>query len=158
MKSGKQPDLDRPLDSGPEVDLHLPVLIPADYVPDVHLRLVLYKRIASTPSREELDELKAEMIDRFGPMPDYAQSLFRATRLKLRAAELGIRKIDAGATSGYFIFEESNKVDSKRVLKLIQGKPKEYRLDGPLKLRFTHDARNEEKLFTRIEMLVELLS
>ena len=81
MKSGKEPDLDRPMDAGPEVELHLPVLIPEDYVPDVHLRLVLYKRIASTPSREELDELKVEMIDRFGPLPDYAQSLFRATRL-----------------------------------------------------------------------------
>src|SRR6202045_4120388 len=70
LKSGKQPDLERPLDAGPEVELHVPVLIPEDYVPDVHLRLVLYKRIASTPSREELDELKAEMIDRFGPLPD----------------------------------------------------------------------------------------
>ena len=157
LKSGRQPDLERPLDAGPEVELHLPVLIPEDYVPDVHLRLVLYKRIASTPSREELDELKAEMIDRFGPMPGYAQSLFRAARLKLRAAELGIRRIDAGAGSGYFIFEESNKVEPKRVLKLIQGRPKEYRLDGPLKLRFTHDARTEEKLFARVEQLVEEL-
>jgi transcription-repair coupling factor (superfamily II helicase) len=76
----------------------------------------------------------------------------------LRAAELGIRKIDAGAANGYFIFEETNKLDPKRVLKLIQGKPKEYRLDGPLKLRFTHDARGEEKLFTRIEHLVDALT
>jgi transcription-repair coupling factor (superfamily II helicase) len=158
LKSGKQPDLERPLDAGPEVELHVPALIPEDYVPDVHLRLVLYKRIASTASQEELDEMKVEMIDRFGPMPEYAQSLFRATRLKLRAAELGIRKIDAGASSGYFIFEEANKVDPKRVLKLIQGKPKEYRLDGPLKLRFTHDARSEEKLFARVEQLVEQLT
>jgi transcription-repair coupling factor (superfamily II helicase) len=158
LKSGKQPDLERPLDAGPEVELHLPILIPEDYVPDVHLRLVLYKRIASTASREELDELKVEIIDRFGPMPGYAQSLFRATRLKLRAAELGVRKIDAGAGSGYFLFEEANQVDPKRVLKLIHGKPKEYRLDGPLKLRFTHDARTEEKLFTRIEQLIEQLS
>jgi transcription-repair coupling factor (superfamily II helicase) len=158
LKSGKQPDLERPLDAGPEVELHVPVLIPEDYVPDVHLRLVLYKRIASTESREDLDELKVEMIDRFGPMPEYAQSLFRATRLKLRAAELGIRKIDAGASNGYFVFEETNKVDPKRVLKMIQGRPKEYRLDGPLKLRFTHDARTEEKLFTRVEQLVEQLT
>jgi transcription-repair coupling factor (superfamily II helicase) len=158
LKSGKQPDLERSLNPGPEVELHVPVLIPEDYVPDVHLRLMLYKRIASTPSQEELDELKVEMIDRFGPMPEYAQSLFRATRLKLRAAELGIRKIDAGANSGYFVFEESNRVDPKRVLKMIQGKPKEYRLDGPLKLRFTHDARTEEKLFVRVEQLIEQLA
>ena len=158
LKSGKQPDLERPLDAGAEVDLHVPVLIPEDYVPDVHLRLVLYKRIASTPTRLDLDELKVELIDRFGPLPDFAQSLFRSTYLKLRAAALGIRKIDAGANSGYFLFEEQNKVDPKRVLKLIQGRPKEYRLDGPLKLRFTHDARNEEKLFARVEQLVEQLA
>src|SRR6202158_6598487 len=95
LKSGKQADLERPLNAGPEVELHVPVLIPEDYVPDVHLRLVLYKRIASTPSREELDEMKVEMIDRFGPMPEYAQSLFRSAQIKLRAGDLGIRKIDA---------------------------------------------------------------
>ena len=158
LKSGKQADLERPMDAGPEVELHVPTLIPEDYVPDVHLRLMLYKRIAGTPSREELDELKVEMIDRFGPIPPFAQSLFRATYLKLRAAALGIRKIDAGASSGYVLFEETNKVDPKRVLKLIQGKPKEYRLDGPLKLRFAHIARTEEALFTRVEQLVDQLA
>src|SRR5271163_3097586 len=158
LKSGKQADLEKPLDAGPEVELHLPALIPEDYVPDVHLRLMLYKRIAGTQSREELDELKVELIDRFGPLPPYAQSLFRVTQIKLRAAELGIRKIDAGATGGYIAFDESNKIDAARVVKLIQGRPKDYRLDNPLRLRFTHDARTEEQLFMRIEMLVELLS
>jgi transcription-repair coupling factor (superfamily II helicase) len=158
LKSGKQADLEAPMDAGPEVELHVPTLIPEDYVPDVHLRLMLYKRIAGTPSREELDELKVEMIDRFGPIPPFAQSLFRATYLKLRAAALGIRKIDAGASSGYILFEEQNKVDPRRVLKLIQGKPKEYRLDGPLKLRFGHVARTEEALFTRVEELVDQLA
>jgi transcription-repair coupling factor (superfamily II helicase) len=158
LKSGKQADLEAPLQAGPEVELHLPALIPEDYVPDVHLRLMLYKRIAGTPNREELDELKAEMIDRFGPLPPYAQSLFRATYLKLRAAALGIRKIDAGASNGYILFDETNKIDPRRVLKLIQGKPKEYRLDGPLKLRFAHIARTEEALFTRVEQLVEQLA
>jgi transcription-repair coupling factor (superfamily II helicase) len=158
LKSGKQADLERPMDAGPEVELHVPVLIPEDYVPDVHLRLMLYKRIASTPSREELDELKVEMIDRFGPIPPFAQSLFRSTYLKLRAAALGIRKIDAGASSGYILFEEQNQIDPKRVLKLVQGKPKEYRLDGPLKLRFGHVARTEEALFTRVEELVDQLA
>jgi transcription-repair coupling factor (superfamily II helicase) len=163
LKSGKPADLEQPLHAGPEVELHLPALIPEDYVPDVHLRLVLYKRIAGAESREELDELKVELIDRFGPLPPYAQSLFRTTQIKLRAAELGIRKIDAGATGGYIAFDESNKIDAARVVKLIQTRPKDYRLDNPLRLRFTHDApggglRTEEQLFTRIEMLVELLS
>jgi transcription-repair coupling factor (superfamily II helicase) len=158
LKAGKPADLEKPLHAGPEVDMHLPALIPEDYVPDVHLRLVLYKRIAGAESREELDELKVELIDRFGPMPPYAQSLLRTAHIKLRAAQLGIRKIDAGATGGYFVFDEDNKIDTRRVLKLIQTRPKDYRLEGPLKLRFTHDARNEENLFTGIEMMVELLA
>ena len=158
LKSGKQPDLERPLDAGPEVELHLPALIPEDYVPDVHLRLVLYKRIASMGSREELDELKVEMIDRFGPMPPFAQTLFRITQLKLRAAHLGIRKIEVGPATGYFVFDEQNKIEPKRVLKLLQGRPKEYRLEGPLKLRFSHDARAEDKLFARIDALLTQLT
>jgi len=158
LKSGKQPDLERPLDAGPEVELHVPMLIPEDYVPDVHLRLMLYKRIAGTRSREELDELKVEIIDRFGPIPPFTQSLFRAAYLKLRAAALGIRKIDAGASNGYITFEEQNQIEPKRVLKLIQGKPKEYRLDGPLKLRFAHIARTEEALFGRVEQLIDQLA
>jgi transcription-repair coupling factor (superfamily II helicase) len=158
LKAGKPADLEKPLHAGPEVELHLPALIPEDYVPDVHLRLVLYKRVAGAESREELDELKVELIDRFGPLPPYAQSLFRMAQIKLRAAQLGIRKIDAGASGGYFIFDEDNKIDTRRVLKLIQTRPKDYRLDGPLKLRFTHDARTEENLFTGIEMMVELLA
>ncbi len=157
LKSGKQPDLERPLDAGPEVELHVPALIPEDYVPDVHLRLVLYKRIASTPSREELDELKVEMIDRFGPLPP-----FRAIACSARPSSScaprswGSAKSTPARATATIIFEEQNKIDPKRVLKLIQGKPKEYRLDGPLKLRFTHDARTEEKLFARVEQLVDL--
>jgi transcription-repair coupling factor (superfamily II helicase) len=155
LKSGKQADLERPMDAGPEVELNLPALITEDYVPDVHLRLVLYKRIASVATREELDELKVEMIDRFGPMPEFTLSLLRVTQLKLRAAVLGIRKIAASANSGYLIFDENNTVDPKRLIKLVQGRPKEYRLDGPLKLRFAHDARTEEKLFMRVEQLLD---
>ncbi len=157
LKSGKQPDLEKPLDAGPEVEMHLPALIPEDYVPDVHLRLVLYKRIASLQTREELDELKVELIDRFGPMPPYALTLFHNTQLKLRAVQLGIRKIDVGAASGYLVFDEQNRIDPKKVLKLVQGRAKEFRLEGSLKLRFTHDARTEEKLFQRVETLLDQL-
>lgn len=158
LKAGKQADLDSPLDTGPEVELHLPAMIPEDYVPDVHLRLVLYKRIATIPSREDLDELKVELIDRFGPIPPFTESLLRVRRLKLRAVELGIRKLDAGPASGYIVFEPDNRIDTARVLQLIQSKPKEYRLDGSLKLRFGHVARTEEALFARVEQLLEALA
>ena len=158
LKAGREPDLERPLDAGPEIELHLPALIPEDYVPDVHLRLMLYKRIAGLESLEAIDETKAELIDRFGPLPPQAASLLRIARLRLRATQLGIRKIEAGASAGSFVFEAQNAVDPRRVLKLIQAKSKEYRLDGPLRLRFAHAARSEAALFERIEALLEELA
>jgi transcription-repair coupling factor (superfamily II helicase) len=157
IKSGYAPDLERPLNAGPEIDLHLPALLPEDYVPDVHLRLVMYKRIASVADTEELDDLKVEIIDRFGPLPDAAQTLFRCAELKSRAAKLGIRKIEANPSSGYLIFETENRADPRKVLKLVQSRGKEFRLEGPLKLKFFHEARGEDKLFTRIDkLLVEI--
>ena len=96
LKAGKSPELDRPLDHGPEIDLQAPALIPEDYLPDVHNRLILYKRIASAQSDEELKELQVEMIDRFGLLPEQVKNLLEVTRLKLRATPIGIRKIEAG--------------------------------------------------------------
>ncbi|VAW72763.1 Transcription-repair coupling factor, partial [hydrothermal vent metagenome] len=95
LKAGRQPELDRPLNHGPEVDLHLPALIPDDYLHDVHGRLILYKRIASAANEDELRELQVEMIDRFGLLPEPVKQLFEVTRLKLKAVPLGISKIDA---------------------------------------------------------------
>jgi transcription-repair coupling factor (superfamily II helicase) len=158
IKSGYAPDLERPLNAGPEIDLHLPALLPESYVPDVHLRLVMYKRIASVPNREELDDLKVEIIDRFGPLPDAAQTLFRCAELKSRAAKIGIRKIEANPASGYLIFEAENHADPRKVLKLVQSRSKEFRLEGPLKLKFFHESRGEDKLFARIDKLLGEIS
>jgi transcription-repair coupling factor (superfamily II helicase) len=151
-------DLERPLDAGPEVELHLPALIPEDYVPDVHLRLVLYKRIAGTPIARGARRAEGR-IDR--PLrPAAAVRAVAVPRDADQAARRRARHPQDRCRRHQRLrrFDEQNKIDAKRVLKLIQGRPKDYRLDGPLKLRFTHDARTEENLFTRIEMLVELLS
>ena len=158
LQAGKTADLESPLDAGPEVELHLPAMIPEDYVPDVHLRLVLYKRIATTATQVDLEELKVELIDRFGPLPPFTLSLLRIRQLKIRAAALGIRKIDVGPANGYLVFEPENRIDTAKVIRLIQSRPKEYRLEGALKLRFGHIARTEEALFARIEQLLADIS
>ncbi|MGD8430297.1 MAG: transcription-repair coupling factor, partial [Ectothiorhodospiraceae bacterium] len=81
LRSGREPALDRPLHHGAEVDLRIPALLPEDYLPDVHSRLVLYKRIANASDRDQLRELQVEMIDRFGLLPEPAKNLFRLTEL-----------------------------------------------------------------------------
>jgi len=139
IRRGELPDVDAVEARGAEVELHVPALIPEDYLPDVHTRLTLYKRIAGARDSEELRELQVEMIDRFGLLPDPAKYLFATAELKLQATALGIRKLDIGEAGGRIQFVEKPNVDPMAIIKLIQGQPKLYRMDGPDKLRLTLD-------------------
>jgi transcription-repair coupling factor (superfamily II helicase) len=136
LKSGKVADFDL-LGSGErcEVELHLPALIPDDYLPDVHTRLVLYKRIASARDESALRELQVEMIDRFGLLPDPVKQLFAIARMKQRAAALGIRKLELGESAGRILFHPQPNIDPARVIRLLQAHPRMYAMDGPHKLR-----------------------
>ena len=154
LKSGRQPELDRPLDHGVEIDLHAPALIPAEFLPDVQLRLIMYKRIASAGTDAELWELREEMIDRFGLLPDAARTLFEISRLKLRAGPLGVRKIDLGASGGRIFFAALTSIDPGRIIRLLQADPQSYRLDGQDKLRIRRDL---PELADRLRLLEDLL-
>jgi len=135
LKSGKVPDFELVSAHETEVELHLPALIPDDYLPDVHARLTLYKRIASARDGERLRELQVEMIDRFGLLPDPVKHLFAVTEIKLRATELGVRKIDFGAQGGRVVFAPQPNIDPLAVIKLLQSQPRVYALDGQDKLK-----------------------
>ncbi len=135
IKRGELPDLDAASHRGAEVELHIPSLIPDDYLPDVHTRLTLYKRVSSARDAHDLRELQVEMIDRFGLLPDPAKHLFAIAELKLQATHLGIRKLDLGPVSGRLQFESKPNVDPMTVIQLIQKQPQHYAMDGPEKLR-----------------------
>lgn len=147
LKSGKQPELDMPMDMGPEVDLQTPALIPEDYLPDIHARLVLYKRIASAETQDDLRELQVEMIDRFGLLPEPVKNLFSITELKQKAEKLGIRKIEANAAGGRLVFSAEPAINTEQLISLIQTEAKVYKFDGADKLRFVQAfATTQEKL------------
>ena len=150
MKEGKQPELDRPLDHGTEIDLHIPALIPEDFIPDVHMRLIMYKRIASTKLSSELNELKEEIIDRFGLLPDAVKNLFEVSNLKQLARPLGIRKIDVGLKGGRIFFQPDANIDSVRIIQLIQTAPNIYKLDGQDTLRINKELPDAQ---SRLEIL-----
>ena len=157
LREGQQPDLDRPLHLGAEIDLALPALIPDEYLPDVHSRLMLYKRIASAPDMAALDELQVEMIDRFGLLPQPVKNLFRLTTLRQQASRLGIRKIELGAQGGRLQFVEQPTIDPQRVIALLQQQPQHYRFDGPDKLRITVTLAEGEARLAQIEALLQAL-
>ncbi|MDI9239304.1 transcription-repair coupling factor [Lysobacter sp. LF1] len=139
IRQGKLPDVDAHEVRGADVELRVPSLIPDDYLPDVHTRLTLYKRISGARDAEQLRELQVEMIDRFGLLPDAAKHLFAIAELKLRATRLGIRKLDLGDKGGRVHFVEKPNVDPMTIIRLIQGQPKLYKMEGPDKLRMTLD-------------------
>lgn len=155
MKEGKQPELDRPLDHGAEIDLHVPALIPEDFLPDVHIRLIMYKRIASVKDKTELNELKEEMIDRFGMLPDAVRNLFEISKLKQKARPLGIRKIDIGLNGGRVFFEEKASIDPNGIIQLIQSNPSRFKLDGQDKLRINMDLPDIQDRLQILEMLFD---
>ena len=135
IRQGKLPDLDAGTAHGADVELHVPSLITDDYLPDVHTRLTLYKRISSARDGEELRDLQVEMIDRFGLFPDAVKNLFAVAELKRAATELGIRKLDLGENGGRIVFDKDPNIDPMAVIQMIQKQPKLYAMDGPDKLK-----------------------
>ena len=157
LRAGRAPVLDRPLDTGAEIDVREPALIPEDYLPDVHTRLIMYKRIASAPDEEVLEELMVEMIDRFGPAPTAARLLFDLTRIKLQAAPLGVRRIEAGANGGRIVFHPEPDVDPGSVIRLVQSEPGRFRLDGAERLRFAGDLPDAASRVEAVRRLLDSL-
>ncbi|WKT00757.1 transcription-repair coupling factor [Gallibacterium salpingitidis] len=154
LREGKEPTLDELTQTQVEIDLRIPALLPEDYLGDVNLRLSFYKRIAGAKNEDELAELKVELIDRFGLLPQATKNLFEIALLRLQAKPLGIQKIEAMATGGYLEFAPNVELDPMLFLKLIQQQPKVYRFDGPLKFRFTQNFEDHQQ---RLNFVIELV-
>ncbi|MFN3545333.1 MAG: transcription-repair coupling factor [Thiobacillus sp.] len=136
LKAGKEPDMSQPLGVVSEINLHTPALLPEDYCPDVHERLVLYKRLASAQHAEDLTALQEELIDRFGPLPDPARALLVTHRLRLAAKPLGIVKVDASGDGILLQFVPQPPIDPGRIIQLIQTR-RDIKLAGENRLRWT---------------------
>ncbi len=155
LKSGQIPDLDKTLHTGAEISFHLSLIIPENYIADVHTRLVLYKRIAHTTTIKQLDDLQVEMIDRFGLLPVSVKNLFRITELKFDAQKLGIKKVSTSAGHAKIEFEEQPNVKPETLIKLIQVQPKTYQLAGPSQLKYNFPIENDaiDELFKLFKIL-----
>jgi transcription-repair coupling factor (superfamily II helicase) len=155
LRSGHLPELETSGSAATEVELGLPALLPADYVPDVHTRLILYKRLASAPHAAALRDLEVELIDRFGLLPEPARALMAATGLRLKLLPLGIRKLELGPAGGRFLFGPQPNIDVGALIRLVQSDPKAYRLDGDKAFRFFADCKT---LAARVALVERLLN
>ncbi|PJG82607.1 transcription-repair coupling factor [Caviibacterium pharyngocola] len=154
LKAGREPSLDELTQQQVEIDLRIPALLPEDYLGDVNMRLSFYKRIAGAENEQELDELKVELIDRFGLLPDAAKNLMQIARLRLWAKTIRAVKIDVTVQGGFIEFAPTTELDPMRFLALIRNEPQTYRFDGPTKFRFSKDLSDYK---VRLEFVTNLI-
>jgi transcription-repair coupling factor (superfamily II helicase) len=120
IQKGKTPNFDAPLSLTAEINLHMPALIPDKYLGDVHQRLLFYKRISNTDSQEKLDNIRMELIDRFGIPPQPVKQLFAVHQMRLKAETLGITKVDISANGGAIEFSPDTPVQAISIIQMMQ--------------------------------------
>ncbi len=157
LRAGRQPELERPLHHGPEIELHVPALLPDSFLPDVHARLVMYKRISGVTSEAELEDLQTEIVDRFGLLPEPAKNLLRIARLRIAATALGVERLDVGPSSGSVVFGADTQVDPGSLILLVQRSGRTLRFEGSTRLRFTGAFQEPEERFTAAQGLLARL-
>ncbi len=157
LRSGREPDLLAPLAAVTEINLHLPALLPPDYVNDVHQRLSLYKKLAGSDTDETLQSMQEELIDRYGKLPEPARTLIETHRLRLRAEALGVRKIDASGELITLTFVPDAPIDPARLIALLQ-REKNMRLAGPERLRIEAKTTDLDARLQQLRSVFKALS
>ena len=141
-----------------DINLNVTALLPEDYLPDVHERLVFYKRLANTTHREEIKELQLEAIDRFGLLPEAARTLFRVTKIKLAAGLIGIEKLHLGRHGGEIRLSEQTSADPAFLLQMIHDAPEDYRIRPDNVIHLSAPLEMPELRLDRAEAIVAALS
>ncbi|TCB48820.1 transcription-repair coupling factor [Acinetobacter sp. ANC 4779] len=155
IQKGKTPNFDAPLSLTAEINLHMPALIPDEYLGDVHQRLMFYKRISNTDSQEKLDNIRMELIDRFGVPPEPVKQLFAVHQLRLKAEQLGITKVDINAKGGHIEFSPDTPVQAMSIIQMMQKHPTFFRMDGGQRLKIMVMLEDYQK---RIQFISDLLA
>ena len=156
LKKGRQPDLDAPLGITTEIKLHSPALLPESYCPDIHERLVLYKRLAVCETVQQINAIHEELVDRFGLPEQPVKTLIESHHLRLAAKELGIDAIDATSESVTITFGKHHQIDPTEIILLIQT-DKKYRLAGADKLKFTAQMEDVETRINTVKSALKTL-
>ncbi len=158
IQEGRTPLAEEPLALHSDINLRIPALIPDDYLPDIQLRLMMYKRIASTREIGLLQDLKVEMIDRFGLLPPSAQHLFAVQEIQIQAHQMGINRLDASAEQGRLEFSPQTRVNPASLIRLIQSAPRRYKLEGSTRLRFSMEMATPQQRIEQVRNLLDTLS
>ena len=147
-----EPELD------PEIQWQRSAYIPEEYVSDIDQRMTAYRRLARVNDRSELKMLREEIRDRFGPLPQEADSLMEKVLLKVLCKDLGIERLDVGPKGIVLTFSEKTCVKPEQIAGLVQQEPQRFRLrpDHVLEVRVS-PGRSTDPLKVTKNLLQELV-
>lgn len=158
LKTNEDFDIDKPLDTVTEIDLGEPALIPDDYLPDVNLRLILYRKIATLKDKRALREMEFEMQDRFGKLPPYLLNLFKNTSLRIQCRKVGIAEVKKTLDGLKVRFDNEAKIDTDKLLSIVSEEPENYRFFGNRSLLLKdRDKETVESLDSKLIRFIELI-
>jgi len=153
LNDGEEPQLDDLSIHETEIELNIPSLLPDDFIHDVYLRLTFYKRLSQCESIEDVNDLRVELIDRFGLLPDQATNLFEIKILQLKSKVFDIKSIQINQHGGTVKFDTKNDDILRKLIALIQTKYQQYKPIPNNGIRVLGDFLYAEQRFDAIELL-----
>src|SRR5437763_13067896 len=126
----------------PQITIGTPVVIPEDYVPDLNVRLTLYRRLAEIEDEREIDAFGAELADRFGPVPEEVRQRLKIVAIKALCREANVEKIDAGPKGAVVSFRDNTVANPDRLVAFIRHLGPAARVRPDMKVVFFDDWEN----------------
>ena len=121
LKTGKIPNLDKPLDEITDIDINEVALIPDNYINDINQRLIMYKKIANSETSDQLDNVVIELINRFGILPRETNNLIDITNMKIKYSKIGIKKLSVTRVSLKISFQNDAQINNEKLIKFINN-------------------------------------
>jgi transcription-repair coupling factor (superfamily II helicase) len=152
---GKTPLVEESL---PEIQMGISAFLPENYVEDVHQRLILYKRISLAGNPEELDEIRGELGECYGPLPQEADNLLRVISIRNRLKPLSAKKMGYDGKYFYLHFRETSSIDPGRIISLTRKKIKDLRFTPDFRLFMPAQAATAPEILDQAEELLKMLA
>ena len=154
LKKGEKLDLESPITSNKEINLHTPTILTQTYCPNTNERLIIYKRLSSCKSKDELKSLKEELIDRFGLMPLQTVNLVLFHELRINILSTEVVKIDSSKRMSEITIKKNADIDPIKIIDLLQNDQR-FKMNGPDKIKILLE---EEDVARRVKFITKTIN
>lgn len=157
IRSDAEFNIDKPLDTVTEIDLGEPAFIPHDYLPDINLRLILYRQIANLKDDVAIRNMADEMVDRFGESPEPLINLLRNASLRIKCHKTGINEVKRTSAGLRIAFDEEADMRTNRLIECVTSEPHKYQFVGNHSLLLRIKEEEAQDAVAKLEALIKCI-